>query len=88
MVRRMYPRLVSRVDTSHSAVATYWSSNCATVTAESGWRPAVACSSSLPSSIWAARSVLQVFAKPDLAARERIDPGVHLYAPGSAGELL
>jgi hypothetical protein len=60
MVRRIYPRLLSRVDMSHSAVDTYWSSSWATVTAESGWRPAVACSSSLPSSICAARSVLQV----------------------------
>ena len=53
-------RLLSRVDTSHSAVDTYWSSSWATVTSESGWRPAAACSSSLPSSICAARSVLQV----------------------------
>jgi hypothetical protein len=27
-------------------------------------------------------------AEPDLAARQRIDPGVHLHAPGSAGESL
>jgi hypothetical protein len=33
----------------------------ATVAFVSGWRPAEACSSSLPSSIWAARSVLRVF---------------------------
>jgi len=27
-------------------------------------------------------------AQPDLTARQRIDPGVHLHAPGSAGESL
>ena len=30
------PEVAFRVDTSHPAVATYWSSSCATVTAESG----------------------------------------------------
>ena len=40
MVRRMYPRLLSLVDTSHPAVDTYWSSSWATVTAELGCRPA------------------------------------------------
>ena len=34
------PRLVTRVDTSHPAVDTYWSNNWATVTSESGCRPA------------------------------------------------
>ena len=37
---RIYPRLLSQVDTSHPAVDTYWSSNWATVTSESGCRPA------------------------------------------------
>jgi len=68
MVRRMYPRLLSRVDTSQPAVDTYWSSSWATVTSESGWRPCLA--------------------EPDLPARQRVGPGVHLHAPGSARELL
>jgi hypothetical protein len=55
--RRMYPRLLSRVGTSHPAVDTYWSSIWATVTFLSGCRRAGAISSSLPSS---ARSVLHV----------------------------
>ena len=35
MVRRIYPRLLTRVDTSHPAVDAYWSSSWATVTSES-----------------------------------------------------
>ena len=44
-----------------SATSAYRSMSSATVALVSGWRPAAACSSSLPSSICAARSVLQVF---------------------------
>ena len=31
---------------------------------------------------------LACLAEPDLPARQRVGPGVHLHAPGSAGELL
>ena len=36
MVRRMYPRLLSRVDRSHPAICAYSSSSFATVASDSG----------------------------------------------------
>ena len=56
VMRRLYHE-----DTSHPATGTYASSSSATVTPESGLRPARASSSSLPSSICASTSVLRVF---------------------------
>ena len=60
MVRRMYPSLVCRVETSHGAIAAYSSSSFATVASDSGVWPSDACFSSLPSSMYACCSVLAV----------------------------
>ena len=60
MVRRMKPSLVCRVDTSHSAIAVYWSINPAMVALASGVRPSDASLRSLPSSICAWSSPLTV----------------------------
>jgi hypothetical protein len=60
IVRRMYPRLLSRVDRSHPAICAYSSSSFATVASDSGRRPSEALPRSLPSSTCACFSVLAV----------------------------